>query len=93
MAHILVAKALVAESTSPKAEEEDKALNVSGEAFFITDDAPLPFWDLPQKMWAAAGHPILSDKKVWVIPTKWALRSAMAVEWIVWAISLDTKRP
>ncbi|MCJ1427687.1 hypothetical protein MMC29_005592, partial [Sticta canariensis] len=92
MAHILAAKALVAESMGPK-KDVDRALNVSGEAFFITDDAPLPFWDLPRKMWAAAGHPISTDKKVWVIPTKWALRSAMAVEWIVWAISLGTKRP
>lgn len=92
MAHILAAKALVAESASQKTEE-DRALNVSGEAFFITDDAPLPFWGLPRKMWAAAGHPISTDNKVWVIPTKWALRSAMAVEWIVWAISLGTKRP
>lgn len=91
MAHVLAAKALLSESASQEAEE-DKAEKVSGEAFIITDDAPLPFWDLPRKMWAAAGHPI-SPSKVWVIPTKWALRSAMAVEWIVWALSLGTKRP
>lgn len=89
-AHVLAAKALLAESASP--EEEDKGAKVSGEAFFITDDAPLPFWDLPRKIWAAAGHPISPDK-VWVIPTKWALRSAVAVEWIVWALSLGMKRP
>lgn len=93
-AHILAAKALLAESASPdKEEEEDKAMKVSGEAFFITDDAPLPFWDLPRKIWAAAGHPMSTDSKVWVIPTKWALRSATVLEWIVWAFSLGTKRP
>lgn len=97
-AHILAAKALLAESASPDPdpdgeEEEDKAMKVGGEAFFITDDAPLPFWDLPRKIWAAAGHPMSTDSKVWVIPTKWALRSATAVEWIVWAFSLGTKRP
>ncbi|MCJ1268804.1 hypothetical protein MMC22_008692 [Lobaria immixta] len=93
-AHVLAAKALLAESAhlEEKGEEVDKSMKVSGEAFFITDDAPLPFWDLPRKMWAAAGHPISTDK-VWVIPTKWALRSATAVEWIVWALSLGTKRP
>lgn len=94
-AHILAAKALLAESSSRDEEEgeEDKAIKVSGEAFFITDDAPLPFWDLPRKIWAAAGHPMSTDSKVWVIPTKWALRSATALEWIVWAFSLGTKRP
>lgn len=93
-AHVLAAKALVAESAylEEQGEEVAKSMKVSGEAFFITDDAPLPFWDLPRKMWAAAGHPISTDK-VWVIPTQWALRSATAVEWIVWALSLGTKRP
>lgn len=93
-AHVLAAKALVAESAylEEQGEEVTKSMKVSGEAFFITDGAPLPFWDLPRKMWAAAGHPISTDK-VWVIPTKWALRSATAVEWIVWALSLGTKRP
>lgn len=93
-AHVLAAKALLAESAylEEKGEEVAKSMKVSGEAFFITDDAPLSFWDLPRKMWAAAGHPISTDK-VWVIPTKWALRSATAVEWIVWALSLGTKRP
>lgn len=91
-AHVLAAKALLAESASSE-EEEDKTRKVSGEAFFITDDAPLPFWDMARKMWAAAGHPISTDNKVWVIPTKWALRSAMAFEWVVWAFSLGTKSP
>lgn len=90
-AHVLVAKALLSESAS--SEEEDTAIKVSGDAFFITDDAPLPFWDLVRKLWAAAGHLISTDKKVWVIPTKWALRSALAVEWILWALSLGTKPP
>lgn len=90
-AHVLAAKALLTESAS--LEKEDTAMKVSGEAFFITDDAPIPFWDLARKIWAAAGHPISTDKKVWVLPTKWALRSAVAVEWIFWALSLGTKRP
>lgn len=93
-AHILAAKALLAESARLGEEhEEDKAMKVSGEAFIITDDNPLPFWDLPRKIWAAAGRPMSKDSNVWVIPTKWALRSAMALEWIVWAFSLGTKRP
>lgn len=91
-AHILAAKTLLAESVRVN-EEEGKLVNVSGEAFIITDDAPLPFWDLPRKMWAAAGHPMSTDNKVWVISTKWALRSATLFEWIIWAFSLGTKRP
>lgn len=90
-AHILAAKALLAESA--RSDEEGKLTKVSGEAFFITDDAPLPFWDLPRKIWAAAGHPMSTDNKVWVIPAKWAIRSATALEWVVWAFSLGTKRP
>ncbi|MCJ1422453.1 hypothetical protein MMC29_000333 [Sticta canariensis] len=90
-AHILAAKALVVESAS--SEEEDKALKVSGEAFFITDGAPLPFWDMARKMWAAAGHPMSTEDKVWVIPTKWALILATTFEWVVWALSFGTRRP
>lgn len=89
-AHVLAAKALLVEAASTK--EVHKAVKVSGEAFFITDDAPMPFWDMPRKMWAAAGHPVSTDK-IWVIPTNWALRSAMTFEWIVWAFSFGTKRP
>ena len=90
-AHILAAKALVNESAS--SEEQDKALKVSGEAFFITDGAPLPFWDLPRKMWATAGHQISAEDKVWVISANWALLLATTFEWIVWALSLGTQRP
>lgn len=35
---------------------DDLDLKVDGETSFITDDAPIPFWDFQCKTWAAVGN-------------------------------------
>jgi len=64
-AHLLAAKALLltAESDTVPSEHE----RVDGEAFFITNDSPVYFWDFARAIWAAAGSPH-GTEHVWVLP-------------------------
>lgn len=65
-AHLLAARALLqtaAATTAPLDHER-----VDGEAFFVTNDSPVYFWDFCRAVWAAAG----SDKgtgHVWTLPS------------------------
>jgi len=74
-AHVSAAKALLGTGEVSK--------KVDGEAFFITDDAPIPFWDFQRKIWAAAG-----DKtpltQVRVIPPWVVMAMAALVEYLLW---------
>ncbi|MCJ1264612.1 hypothetical protein MMC22_004486 [Lobaria immixta] len=81
VAHVLAAKALAVSATN------STVLQVSGEAFFITDDAPIPFWEFVWMVWRAMGDTTSKEKRV-VIPAWLALLLADCAEWIVWAVSL-----
>ena len=83
-AHIAAAKALLMNDGSDA--------KVEGEAFFITDDAPIPFCDLQRKIWAAAGEEI-PLAKVYVIPAWVGMAMAAMVEYLFWVITLDQKLP
>ncbi|CAK7265391.1 erg26, C-3 sterol dehydrogenase [Sporothrix epigloea] len=64
-AHLLAARALrmtAAASTAPLDHER-----VDGEAFFITNDSPIYFWDFTRTIWKYAGNEDGLDK-VWVLP-------------------------
>jgi len=85
-AHLLAAKALLADCegrTGPK---------VDGEAFFITDGTPLPFWDLERKVWAAAGDRTPAAE-VTILPGWLVLALVSTVEWMYWIFTLGRKRP
>ncbi len=54
--HLLAARALLVTynaSTAPLDHEK-----VDGEAFFITNDTPVYFWDFARTVWRAAGSPL-----------------------------------
>ncbi|MCJ1386214.1 erg26, C-3 sterol dehydrogenase [Xylographa soralifera] len=83
-AHITAARALL--SNAP---------GVAGEAFFITNDAPMPFWTFVRKVWAVAGHDS-SNERIIAIPLWMALAGAIIAEWVYWAATLGKgtfKRP
>ncbi|CAK7211218.1 erg26, C-3 sterol dehydrogenase [Sporothrix bragantina] len=64
-AHLLAARALrvtAAASTAPLDHER-----VDGEAFFISNDSPIYFWDFTRTIWKYAGSKDGLDK-VWVLP-------------------------
>ncbi|KAK0730670.1 C-3 sterol dehydrogenase/C-4-like protein [Lasiosphaeris hirsuta] len=63
--HLLAVRALLqtaAASIVPLDTER-----VDGEAFLITNDSPVYFWDFCRAIWAAAGSPLGTDH-VWILP-------------------------
>jgi len=83
-AHIMAARALL--RTGEASEKLD------GEAFFITDDAPIPFWDFQRKIWAAAGDrtPLT---QVRVLPPWIVMMMAAFIEYLFWFFTFAQIRP
>ncbi|KAL8798789.1 MAG: hypothetical protein Q9182_006383 [Xanthomendoza sp. 2 TL-2023] len=82
-AHILAAKALL----------KDEALSrVAGEAFFITDDAAIPFWDFQREIYAAAGEPT-DLTQVRVIPAWAGMGMAALAEYLFWVFTFGKRLP
>lgn len=83
-AHVLAAKALL--------KPHPPGLKVDGEAFFITDDAPIPFWDFQQRIWAAAGEKSPPAKR-FILPS-WLTRvfGGMTI-FAYWVFSLGPPWP
>ena len=82
-AHYLAAVAL---ARFQKESPGDDA-RVDGEAFFITNDEPVYFWDFTRLVWGLAGDTTRRDQ-VWVITRPWALLVAGLLEWVFWALGL-----
>lgn len=81
--HLLAARALLvtaASSTVPLDHER-----VDGEAFLITNDSPVYFWDFCRAVWAAAGSPLGVDH-VWVLPREVGMVLGYLSEVFFWAI-------
>ncbi|KAF2255190.1 C-3 sterol dehydrogenase/C-4 decarboxylase [Trematosphaeria pertusa] len=80
-AHILAARALLA-----------KTPNASGQAYFITDGEPQPFFDFMRKCYAAAGYPVAKEE-VRVIPFWVVMTIASVGEWAYWVFTLGLRTP
>ena len=63
--HLLAARALLLTAASKTIPLDTE--RVDGEAFLITNDSPVYFWDLCRAVWAAAGSPLGTDH-VWALP-------------------------
>ncbi|CAG8971117.1 hypothetical protein HYALB_00008594 [Hymenoscyphus albidus] len=83
MAHILAAKALLNE------KEETK---VGGEAFFISDDVSMPYFDFARKIYAGAGYPV-EKSEIKVMSYEMILVLTILGEWIYWIFTFGTRRP
>jgi sterol-4alpha-carboxylate 3-dehydrogenase (decarboxylating) len=71
-AHVLAADKLV--------PGNDK---VAGQAFFITNDEPAPFWDMAKYIWKNLDYPTPTV----VVPYWLAYYLALLLDWIVWLLS------
>ena len=85
-AHILAAKAILRRMEDPKAPKVD------GEAFFITDDKPVLFWDFSRKVWKAAGDRT-SQESIRVIPAWFVIGLAITAEWLFWVFTFGQRTP
>ena len=83
--HILLAKALVREPAGNK-------YKVDGEAFNVTDDSPMPFWDFFRGFFSATGVHQRPDR-VLKIPTWVVFVLAWLTEWIFWIVFRGQRRP
>ena len=84
-AHVLAARALLT-------ERDDPLLKIDGEAFFISDGRPLPYWDFLRMIWAAAGDRTPLEE-IQVIPAWFMLGLASTVDWAYYIFTLGQKRP
>ena len=85
-AHLLAAKALL------RGIEDPEAHKVDGEAFFITDDKPVLFWDFSRKIWKAAGDQTPKES-IKVVPGWLILGIAISVEWLYWIFTFGQRTP
>ena len=89
-AHILAAVALV--NTQGRETEVLDYERVDGEAFLITNDQPVYFWDFARAIWAAAGDRT-TPGQVWVVQKDFGLVIATIFEWIFWIGTMGKKKP
>ncbi|SPO27977.1 probable ERG26 - C-3 sterol dehydrogenase (C-4 decarboxylase) [Ustilago trichophora] len=68
----------------------EDAIPVAGEAFFITNGQPIPFWDFPRALWAGMGH-IMPQEKVWKISKDWGLSLAGWAETFAWLTGRESQ--
>ena len=88
-AHILAAVALLESSNTSTMPPDNE--RVDGEAFFITNDNPVPFWDFTRAVWKEGGDTVGMDlKKVWVLPKGLAMNIAYILEAV---LNLFGKKP
>jgi sterol-4alpha-carboxylate 3-dehydrogenase (decarboxylating) len=64
-AHLLAARALLHTHSSPTRPLDHE--RVDGEAFLVTNDSPVYFWDFARAVWRAAGSDKGTDH-VWTLP-------------------------
>jgi sterol-4alpha-carboxylate 3-dehydrogenase (decarboxylating) len=86
--HLLGARALLATAqlgTQPLDNER-----VDGEAFFITNDSPVYFWDFARMIWKTCGS-TLGTEHVWVIGKDFGLALGAAMEWGYWIVGKKPK--
>lgn len=78
-AHVLAATALMRTAARPGQTVPLEHERIDGEAFFVTNDSPVYFWDFPRLVWRAAGDTTRLEE-VWCIPTQTGLVIASLLE-------------
>jgi sterol-4alpha-carboxylate 3-dehydrogenase (decarboxylating) len=82
-AHVLALRALL---------DPADTCRVAGEAFFVSDGRPQPFFDFARKCYAAAGSPV-APGQVTVIPLAALQAAASTGEWAYRVFTLGFKQP
>jgi sterol-4alpha-carboxylate 3-dehydrogenase (decarboxylating) len=88
-AQLLLARKLVKAATSAPLPKDTR---VEGEAFVISNDEHIPFWDVQTLVADIAGLPV-ADKDVRCIPVWLVMTVAIFGEWIYWIFSFGKKQP
>lgn len=85
LAHMLAANALVVtfDRVGSGLSEPLDHERVDGEAFNITNDSPVYFWDMARAAWALTGKVVEPDQ-VWALPEWLLLPIGQIVETVMW---------
>jgi sterol-4alpha-carboxylate 3-dehydrogenase (decarboxylating) len=87
LGHVLTAKALLSD-----AQPKDRDARVDGEAFNISDGAPVPFWHHVRVIWGVArGSDAL--EKITTLPAWVMIVAVFVAEWAFWLFTFDTVKP
>ena len=89
-AHLLAAKNLL--ETCSKSFPSDLEQKVDGEAFFIADGSPLPFWTFARMVWRIAGDET-TEEQVTMIPAWLALGLSYTIDWVFYLSTFGRVRP
>ncbi|KAF4475711.1 C-3 sterol dehydrogenase C-4 decarboxylase [Fusarium agapanthi] len=84
IAHVLAAKALL--------DPGRASGKVDGEAFNVSDGAPVPFWHHTRLIWETARSEDVS-KDIIVLPAWVMIVAVFAAEWLFWIFTLNTAKP
>ncbi|ROV95496.1 hypothetical protein VPNG_08911 [Cytospora leucostoma] len=82
-AHLLAAQGLLRAHGQPP---PSPATRVDGEAFFISNDEHILFWEHSRAIAASVGFPVKKED-IWVVPIWVAYLSALIAEWYVWLLT------
>ncbi|KAJ4412521.1 erg26, C-3 sterol dehydrogenase [Gnomoniopsis sp. IMI 355080] len=88
-AHLLAAHALI--NAYGKAPSSPEA-RVDGEAFIITNDEPVLFWEFQRAIAASVGRPV-KEEDIKVVPLWVVMLLALISEWTTWILSFGKKQP
>ncbi|KAM7196899.1 Cytochrome P450 [Naviculisporaceae sp. PSN 640] len=88
-ANILAAKALLKAYGKPPPAND---MRVDGEAFNVTNDEPVEFWEFQRGIAASVGLPV-RDEDIKIIPVWMALFFALLSEWTTWIRTLGKGQP
>lgn len=75
---------------SPDYPYVEDSVAVAGEAFYITNGQPIPFWDFPRALWAGMGHTVPKNK-VWSISKENGLMLAKLSEKVMWLLGKESQ--
>lgn len=86
---MLAAQALLKAAGSPALPKDTR---IEGEAFFVTNDEHIPFWELQRLVAKMAGYPV-KEEEVVHIPINLMKTVASVSSWGYWCASLGKKQP
>jgi sterol-4alpha-carboxylate 3-dehydrogenase (decarboxylating) len=88
-AQILLVNALLEAGLSPPLPADQK---IDGEAFFVTNDEHIPFWDFQMLVAELVGLPVKKEDPK-CIPIWLIMAIAAFQQWVYWVFSLGRKQP
>ncbi|CAN9384451.1 unnamed protein product [Alternaria alternata] len=88
-AQLLLVKALLDASSSAPLSADKK---IEGEAFFVTNDEHIPFWNIARIVSELLGTPV-KDDQVKCIPIWLVSMLAWMASWLYWVFSLGHRQP